>query len=234
MASAYSNLAEGGRAAENLRKAYELREKVSERERFPIEGLYYEKATGELEKAAQTYELWKQTYPRDYAPYIFLGIISGYLGNLEKALEEFREGMRLEPNSGINYGNLGLNYAYLNRLDEAETVYKQAGERKLEGEGLLQNRYLLAFLKNDTAQMAQLLSAAMGKPGTEHVLLATQADTEGWHGKLKAAHELTRRAMDSAQRNDAKETAATYQALARCARWKPVTGSRRVPMPMQP
>jgi len=72
----------------------------------------------------------------------------------------------------------------------------------------------LAFLKGDAAQMAQLVSAAMGKPGYEDLLLATQADTEGWHGKLKNAHELTGRAMDSAQHNDAQESAAAYQAAA--------------------
>ena len=110
--------------------------------------------------------------------------------------------------------NLGVCYANLNRLDEAEAVYKQAEERKLESESLLADRYLLAFLKGDTAQMAHLASAAMGKPGTEDVLLATQADTEGWYGRLKNARELTRRAMDSAQHNDAKETAAIYQAAA--------------------
>jgi tetratricopeptide (TPR) repeat protein len=93
-------------------------------------------------------------------------------------------------------------------------VYKQAEERKLEHEVVLQNRYFLAFLKGDAAQMAQLASAAMGKPGAEDLLLAAQADTEGWFGKLKNAHELTRRAMDSAQRNDAKESAAEYQAAA--------------------
>ena len=102
----------------------------------------------------------------------------------------------------------------LNRLDEADAVYKQAEERKLEGELFLALRYQLAFLKGDTAQMAQVLSAAEGKPGTEDLLLATQADTEGWYGKLKSARELTRRAMDSAQHNDAKETAAGYQAVA--------------------
>ena len=122
--------------------------------------------------------------------------------------------MRLEPNNVINYLNLGVDYASLNRLDEAEAVYKQAEERKLESEILLPNRYQLAFLKGDTAQMAQLASAAMGKPGTEDLLLAAQADTEAWYGKLKNAHELTRRAMDSAEHNDAKETAATYQAAA--------------------
>jgi tetratricopeptide (TPR) repeat protein len=93
-------------------------------------------------------------------------------------------------------------------------VYKQAEERRLEDEVLLQDRYWLAFLKGDAAQMAQSVSAAMGKPSAEGLLLATQADTDGWYGKLKSAHELTGRAMDSAQHNDAKESAAAYQAEA--------------------
>ena len=214
MSVIYASLSEDGRSVENIRKAYDLREKVSERERFFIEGQYYIIATGELEKAAQPYELWQQTYPRDAVPYSVLGGISGTLGNWEKALEEWRVALRLEPNAVYNYRNLGLAYTALNRLDEAEGVYKQAEERKLESEGLLVSRYQLAFMKGDAAQMAQLASAAMGKPGAEDIMLATQADTEGWYGKLKNAHELTRRAMDSAQHNDAKETAATYQAAA--------------------
>jgi tetratricopeptide (TPR) repeat protein len=214
MSGVYWSLNEGGRAAENARKAYDLREKVSERERFTIEGNYYFSATGELEKTAQTYELWQQTYPRDYYPYTALGIISATLGNWEKALEEHREALRLEPNTVFIHRHLGLAYTALNRLDEAEAVYKQAEERKLEYELLLQSRYWLAFLKGDAAQMAQLASAAMGKPGSEDLLLAAQADTEGWHGKLKNARELTGRAMDSAQHNDAKESAAAYQAAA--------------------
>jgi tetratricopeptide (TPR) repeat protein len=163
---------------------------------------------------AQTYELWQQTYPRDFAPYNLLGWVSVMLGNYEKALEEWRELLRLEPNMAASYLLLGFAHMTLNRLDEAEAVFKQAEERKLENEWLLQNRYLLAFLKGDAAQMAQWVSAAMGKPGSEHLLLATQADTEGWYGKLKNAHELTGRAMDSAQHNDAKESAAAYQAAA--------------------
>ena len=205
---------EGRRGAEYVRKAYELREKVSERERFFMEKNYYQFATGELEKAAQTAELWQQTYPRDHRPYVVLGFISADLGNWEKALEEFREALPLEPNRVDNYVNLGIAYTTLNRLDEAAAVYKQAEERKLEAEMLLQSRYWLAFLKGDAAEMAQLVSAAMGKPGSEDLLLATQADTEGWYGKLKNAHELTGRAMDSAQHNDAKEAAAAYEAAA--------------------
>ena len=212
MSVAYDNLGELGRATENARKAYELREKVSERERFSIEAKYYETATGELEKAAQTYELWHQTYPRDYVPYGNLGGIYDGLGNLEKALEEDREAVRLQPNQETAYVNLGGDYANLNQLDDAEAIYKQAEKRELEGESLLANRYQLAFLRGDTAQMAQLASAAMGKQGTEDELLASQADTDAWYGKLNDARELTRRAMDSAQHNDAKETAAGYQA----------------------
>ena len=147
-------------------------------------------------------------------PYTELGFVSFTLGNWEKALEEWRVAMRLDPNNGLLYYLLSLAYMSLNRLDEAEAVFEQAEERKLENEQLLQSRYWLAFLKSDSAQMAQLVSSAMGKPGAEDLLLAAQADTEGWYGRLKNAHELTRRAMDSAQHNDAKETAAGYQAEA--------------------
>ena len=214
MSANYFALNEGGRGDENARKAYELREKVSERERLAIEGTYYLVATGELEKAAQTFELWKQIYPRDSGPYVNLGFISADLGNWDRALEEFRAALRLEPNNGINYINLGIAYTTFNRLDEAEAVYKQAGDRLVDGEFLLQSRYWLAFLKGETAQMTQLVSAATGKPGAEDLLLATQADTKGWYGELKNAHEMTGRAMDSAQHNDAKESAAAYQAAA--------------------
>jgi eukaryotic-like serine/threonine-protein kinase len=209
MAITYGNLSVGARSDENLRKAYGLREKVSERERFFIEGLYLMN-TGELEKEAQTDELWHQTYPRDDTPYRWLGLIYRDLGNLEKALEENREALRLAPSNGINSINLGENYMVLNRLDEAEAVFKEAEERKLENEALPFWRYHVAFLKGDTAQMARLFSAAMGKAGTEDLFLATLADTEGWYGQLKNARELTRRAMDSAQHNDANQRVALY------------------------
>ncbi|MGA3210995.1 MAG: protein kinase, partial [Terriglobales bacterium] len=214
IAAMYDNLNEPERAAENVRKAYDLRENLSERERFYIEANYYWTATGELEKAVPAYELWRQTYPRDYALYVHLAAIYLSLGNLDKAVENAREALRLEPNAALNYSALGVDFIALNRLDEAEAVFQQAEKRKLEGEFLLLARYQLAFLKDDTVQMGRLASAAMGRPGLEDVLLASQADTETWYGRLKNARELTRRAMDSARRNDAKETAAAYQAAA--------------------
>lgn len=212
LAISYSNLNEPELAAGYAKKACDLREKVSERERFAIQAFYYESVTGELEKAAQTYELWQQTYPRNSAPFTNLGFISFNLGNFDKALSELREAMRLEPNNFTSYSNLGLAYMNLYRLDEAEAVFKHASERNLEGEGLLVNRYGLAFLKGDAAGMERIASTAMGKPGAEDQLLGAQSDTQAWYGKMKNARELTGRAMDSAEHIDAKEKAASYQA----------------------
>jgi tetratricopeptide (TPR) repeat protein len=214
MAFSYANLNQPERAAESARKAYALRDKVSEWERYSIEANYYMFATGELEKAAQVFELWQQTYPQYESPYVNLGYIYGTLGNWEKAAEETREALRLEPNNVMNYINLGDAYLNLNRIDDAAAAYKQAEDRHMHGETLLANRYQLAFVQGDTAAMAKVSAAAQGKPGAEDLVLASQADTLGWYGKLKLARDTTRSAMDSAERNDAKESAATYQAAA--------------------
>jgi eukaryotic-like serine/threonine-protein kinase len=213
MAQTYGNLNQAGRSAENASKAYALREKVSGRERLAIDAMYYSVTTGELEKAAQVYQLWQQTYPTSLEPYTNLAYFYTTVGNYEKGLEQARDAVRVAPNASINYQNLGNTYTALNRLDEADAVYKQAEERKLEHEFLVLQRYQLAFLKGDAAQMVRL-ATAMGKPGTQDLLLIAQADTEAWYGRLKNARELTRRAMDSAQHNDAKETAAGYRATA--------------------
>jgi eukaryotic-like serine/threonine-protein kinase len=216
LAAGYQDLNEVALSAENARKAYALRKQVSERERLEIESFYYWFATGELEKAAQVFELWQQIYPRDGTPVVNLGLVYSSLGNWKNALAQAQAviPMAKDNPSPIGFSNLGSAYANLNRLDEAEAAYKLAEERKGEDQTLLQNRYLLAFLEGDAEQRARLASAAIGKPGAEDLLLSAQADTEGWYGRLNNASELTRRAMDSARQNDAKETAATYQAAA--------------------
>ena len=214
LATSYSNLNEQARAAGYARKAYELRERVSERERFAIEARYYRSVTGELEKAAQTYETWLQAYPKDAVQIGDLGGVSAGLGQWEKAVEQDAEALRLQPEDEISYINLAAAYMALNRLEEVEARFKQAEERKMESEYLPVMRYILAFLRGDSSQMMRFASAAVGKPGVEDLSLSVQADVEGWYGKLKNASELTERAMHSAQRNDAKETAAFYLAQA--------------------
>ena len=212
LSTSYGNHREPELAAENIRKAYDLRAKVSERERFYIESHYYWNGTGEMEKAVPVLEQWQQTYPGYYSPYSTLGAIYRTVGNSEKAMEQDSEAMRLEPNSGRSYSNVGLDDIILNRLEEAEAVFQQEEKRNLESDELPRSRYALAFLKGDPAGMTQVASAAMGKPGKEDIILAAQADTEAWYGRLKNARELNRRAMDSALHNSSKEAAAYHQA----------------------
>ena len=211
MATAYSNLNEAARASQYARKAYDLREKVSEREKFAVEARYYQSVTGELEKASETYDLWRQIYSRDSGQVGNLGAISANLGKWDKALAEDGEALRLDLSDQVSYLNLGAAYVALNRPDDADRVYEQAEGRKLQGQYMSASRYLVAFLKGDVADMAKFSSAAMGQPGSD-LMLSVQADTEAWYGRLGKADELTRQAIDAAKKNNAAETAAFYQA----------------------
>jgi Flp pilus assembly protein TadD len=211
LGSSYMNLAETSLAAENTRKAYELRERVSEREKFYIESHYYHFVTGDLEKARQVYELWAQTYPRDYVPANNLGGIYSNFGQWDKKLAEAREAIRIDPGSGTNYANLIASYLYLSRLEEAEDSVGEAQAKNLDSPFLRFNLYLLAFLHNDAEGMAKQVAWSTGKPGVEDVLLAYEADTVAYSGRLRKAREFSRQAVASAERTEQKETAAAYE-----------------------
>ena len=210
----YFNLGEQSLGAENLRRAYELREQASERERFYIESLYFEHVTGDLEKARQVYELWAQTYPRDPVPPNNLGSMYGVLGQYDKDLVEGRETLRLAPSGGLGYANLVIEYLFLNRLDEARATALEAQAKKLDSPTLRLTLYRLAFLQNDAVAMAEQVTWAQGKPGVEDVLLAYESDTTAYFGRLAKARELSRQAVASAERAEEKEKAARYEAEA--------------------
>jgi eukaryotic-like serine/threonine-protein kinase len=210
LASVYYNLGDARAGEEEGREAYQLRDKVSGRQRMYIEANYFAQTTGELEKATQAYELWQQTYPGDPSAYGNLAHVYGLLGNYEMQLALTREELRLVQDRGYANGNLAKAYQHLSRFDEAEAIYKQMKEGTSAMETTVGSRYLLAFARNDTTKMAQMVAG----PPVETDLLALQADTEAWYGKLKKARAFTRRAMDSAQRDHDGETAAEYQVLA--------------------
>lgn len=212
LGAAHRNLGENSLAADNTKKAYELREQVSERERFYIESHYQSFVTGDLEKARQAYELWAQTYPRDFVPRPSLGATYWNLGQFDKALAEFREALRLDPR-GLSYAGLVHSYIALNRLKEARTTAEEAAQSKnFDSPWLRFNLYQLAFLENDAAGMAQQVAWAAGKPGAEDTLLALEADTAAYFGRLGKAREFSRQAVASAERAGEKETAAGYEA----------------------
>ena len=210
LAISYGNLGQPSLALEYATKAYGLRDRVTEREKLRITADYFY-ATGELEKESQTYDLWIANYPRDYVPHGNLGVNYSAMGQVEKALPEFQEALRLAPDDMSGYANLGMTYLLLNRPDEAKAQCDQALAHKLDGGGLRLNMYIYAFLRGDAAQMEQQVAWGAGKPGDEDRLLSAQSDTEAYHGRLSKARDFSRRAVDSAVRADAKETAAQWQ-----------------------
>jgi len=211
LGTTYFDLGEHKSGADNTRKAYDLRDRLSPRERFYIEAHYFDQVIGDLEKARQVYDLWATTYPNDYVPADNLAAIYTQLGQYNRSLEEDRRALRLDPANSSNYADLVMDYIYLNRLAEAETTVDQALSNKLDSPKLHIRLYQLAFLRNDTAAMLQQVSWGAGEQGVEDVLLALQAETAAYGGRLTKARELSRRAVISAEHAGEKETAATYE-----------------------
>jgi eukaryotic-like serine/threonine-protein kinase len=207
----YRNLGESILGTESMRRAYELRERTSELEKFYIESHYDDTVTGDLEKARRVYELWAQTYPRDWTPLSDLSSIYLFLGQYDKALAGARESLRLAPNA-LGYSQLVDSYLALGRLEEARAAAEEAQAKNFDSPDLRSSMYQLAFLQNDAAGMAQQLAWAIGKPGVEDILLAYEADTAAYSGRLGKAREFSRRAVASARRAEEKEAAAGYEA----------------------
>ncbi|HWZ83692.1 MAG TPA: serine/threonine-protein kinase [Terriglobales bacterium] len=207
----YSNLGENGRSNEAFSKAFQLRDHVSERERYRIESTYYMYVLGDLEKARQTFDLYSQAYPRESRPWINRGIISDVYGRYEDAVRETEEALRIDPDTAVSYGNLAEGYVFTNKLDKAKAAFDDAWRRKLISSDVLRGRYGLAFLRNDTATMEQLVAQSRQVSAAEDTLLSTASDTEAYYGRLSKARELSRRAAAVAVRDDRKELAALWQ-----------------------
>jgi eukaryotic-like serine/threonine-protein kinase len=208
----YSNLDEPARAAESMRKAYELRERTSEREKLTISSHYEAIVTGNLEAARGAYDLWAQTYPRDDAPHINLAVIYFTLGNDERGLTAVLETLKLNPRNGAAYEDLVGTYLNLNRLDDARATAGDARAHNHDGPWLHQILYLVDFVERNMAGMEREAAELTGKPGYDDVILYLESDTAAYGGEFAKARELTRRAADSAQRMDQKETAAGFEA----------------------
>jgi eukaryotic-like serine/threonine-protein kinase len=208
----YANLAQLGRAKEYYAKAFELREHASEVERLMITANYYSDVTGELDKAAQTYQEQIKSYPRAEA-YRNLATVYSQQGEYEKAAEMTRQAIRLAPDRVYQYEGLANYSLALQHFDEAREVIHEAQARKLDDAIAHNALYALAFLGADPAGMAEQQQWFAGKP-EENFGLALASDTEAYAGHLGKARELTKRAVDSAIQADSKEAGAIWQANA--------------------
>ena len=209
----YYGVGELGRANEYFTKAFQLREHASEREKLAITADYYSSVTGELDKAAQTYEEEIASYPRDYRAYLNLGNVYGEQGQHEKAREANRQSLDLAPDNGLPYAVLVNSLLALQLFDEARQTIQQAQARKLDNVILRNDLYALGFLGADFPAMEELQHWFTGKP-EENDGLSLASDTEAYAGHLRKARELTQRAIDSAIRADSKETGAIWQGIA--------------------
>jgi DNA-binding winged helix-turn-helix (wHTH) protein len=199
-------------ALENMRKAFELRSRVSEREKLIIEGDYYSFVTGDLVKARQSFILGEQIYPREVNFRTNLGVLDNALGQYEAGLRENQEAVRLAP-SPINYRFLAYTYLSVNRDEDAAALAREAHGKGLDS-GLGAILYSLAFYRNDSAEMSRQVAAWAGKPDQEYLMLALEADTAAYFGHLGRARELSRQASSSAKRAGENEISATYEAVA--------------------
>jgi serine/threonine protein kinase/Tfp pilus assembly protein PilF len=206
----YNGLGEVERAAEQYTKAFELREHGSEWEKLVITADYYRNVTGELDKAAKTYREWIRSYPRDGAPYGYLGLVLAARGQYEKGAEIIKENIRLAPNDSASYSNLAGYSLALQRFDEAQRIIHEAQARKLDEYPMHNDLYALAFLGADSAAMMAQLQWFAGQPDVENCGLALASDTEAYAGHVGRARELNKRAVDSAVRADSKEGGAIY------------------------
>ena len=211
LALAHYDIGELEAAGEYSTKAYELRELVSERERYVISAQYDQLVTGDIEHAIQIYEVYSKEYPREGSAHGDLGYLLAIVGQWERAAQESKEAIRLDPTVAIYYGNLAFARRGLNRLDEAKATCQEAQTRALENAWLMSDCYGVAFVQGDHRAMQALVTSAAGKVGAEDLLLSNAADTEAFYGRRTNAQELSRQAVESAQRDNRKEAAALWR-----------------------
>jgi eukaryotic-like serine/threonine-protein kinase len=206
----YGDLGEAKFSAEYTTKAFQLKERTSEPERYFITMNYEMQVTGNLEKARQAGELWVNAYPRDALPRSLLSFIYQSLGRMDKSIEHGRATVELDPDNVPGHANLAWAYLFADQPQRAEEIVSRASSRGLEFPDLYILLYDIAFLKNDENGMLRAIAMADGKPGGEHWIVARQASVMAHRGRLKEARALTTRAVILAQRANQTDRAALY------------------------
>jgi eukaryotic-like serine/threonine-protein kinase len=207
----FFNLDDTVKAADYLRKAYDLRDRVSEAERLRIATGYEIIVTRNLEAARKTLQVSQQIYPRVGSAFGDLGTLDIYLGKWDEVLTMTQKGS--EVNQRPYDSNLVSAYIYLDRLDEAKKLLSLVQSSGHDSPAFRGSQYAIAFLEGDQAGMDRALADLMGKPGWENAAFYSQSSTAAYYGHFAQARERVQRAADSAQRADNKAVAAAYRAM---------------------
>jgi len=211
LSAIYFNLGEEDRAVDAARKAFDLRERVSDRERFYIDDHFYTTA-GDIDKDRQTLELAVRTFPNDSSAYANLALVYAlYFGQFDKAIVEANEFTRLEPDAPFGYAHTATAYMALNRLEEARATLQKAVDMKADNLFIHQQQYELAFLSGDNDGMQRQMKWAEGKP-SEYLLLNEAATVAAAHGQMQKSRELLKRSTELTDRLGFKGTTASTEA----------------------
>jgi tetratricopeptide (TPR) repeat protein len=211
LGTSYNNLYQTALSIPNFTKAFALREQVSARERFAIEGNYYMFAVGDFNRAIQAYTDWARAYPRDATPHRRLSMYLRQAGQNERAAAEARAAVDLTPDDIAAVFNLMISLSRLDRMEEAKATYDEARARKLDGAILRIGRYLLASIEEDAQGMQEQLQWAKGKPGIEDFMLSFHSSHESYFGHFGKARELTDVAVASAKQANGAEREALWR-----------------------
>ena len=216
MAHAWLGLVYGGRlgesdlSAESTTKAYQLRDRASDRERFFITASYYRRVTGNLDAARETCEMWAQTYPREPIPHDYLNTIYTTFGKYQQGVEEAKKAVGLAPDFGIGYALLAMHYTLLNRLGEAETALQEAYKRNLDLPDFVVSEYDIAYLRGDQAGMQRAVARGKAEPITENWVTNRVALAQAYSGRLLEAQKMSEHAVDIARQASLKQRAVLF------------------------
>lgn len=227
MGLGYSSVGESVLSAESTAKAWQLRDRASDREKFFIDFTYYRQVTGNLERAYETLESWLQTYPpraeQPNARSLLGGLATHGTGRFERALEASQQAVAADPDFTIGYGSIAWSYFLTNRFAEAESTFQRAAERKLDLSGYLALQYNIAALNGNQEQVDRLVSLAKGKRRAEHWVAHAESLALARSGRLQAARRTSNRAVDMALQEGQREEGASYRAAR--AVWEAICGN---------
>jgi tetratricopeptide (TPR) repeat protein len=229
--SVYASMVEISRASEYFRKAYNLRDHTSDREKTNIEIAYFEGVTGELERSARAREQILTAYPGTTTDYNALAIDYATLGQYPKSLDSYQKAMQLDPNSVVPRTNLANSFMALQQFDEARQLIQQSLAKNLDNYLFHSQLYTMAFLTMDAKGMQQELKSFEAHPDDANFGLAMASETEASAGRLANARELSKKAADSAVHVDAKESGGIWlenNAVAAAAFGNPVQARQQL------
>ena len=209
----YGDIGESVLSAQNTNKAYQLRDRASDQEKFFISLTYELQVTGNLEKAQQICDLWVRAYPRASLPHgLLAGGIYPSIGKREESVEEAKIALGIDPDFSIGYSLLADSYLALERTAEAEKTLQRASERKLDIPDFYVQRYVIAFLKDDKTGMEREAALPREKPGVDDWMSNAEAFVSAYSGHLEEARKMSRRAADLARKAERRDTEALYEA----------------------